>query len=209
MVSFQVLPTLFSPKENHFPIARRRIYGSDDISQLTVIEGSLIKCKAQGIPEPAVTWMKDGRPLVSGRDIAILHDGHFLQLRNIQVLDTGRYVCVAANVAGLSDRKYDLNVHVPPTITNSRKEVTVAKGSSASLKCFTDGTPAPAMSWFKNGHPLSLGAHQTLSNQGMVLHFVKAEIGDVGKYTCVASNKAGDVSKHFSLKVLGKCLPVG
>uniref|UniRef100_A0A8C3PW12 Hemicentin 1 n=1 Tax=Chrysolophus pictus TaxID=9089 RepID=A0A8C3PW12_CHRPC len=82
------------------------------------------------------------------------------------------------------------------------EEVTVAKGSSVSLKCFTDGTPAPTMSWFKNGHPLSLGAHQTLSNQGMVLHFVKAEIGDAGKYTCVASNKAGDVSKHFSLKVL-------
>lgn len=41
----------------------------------------------------------------------ILHDGRFLQLKNAQVSDTGRYVCVAANVAGLSDRKYDLNVH--------------------------------------------------------------------------------------------------
>lgn len=100
---------------------------------------------------------------------------------------------------------------VPPSLDNARgtEEVTVTRGSSASLKCFTDGTPVPAMSWFKNGHPLSLGAHQTLSDQGMVLHFVKAEIGDVGKYTCVASNKAGDVSKHFSLKVLGKCLRVG
>lgn len=55
--------------------------------------------------------MKDGHPLVSGRDIGILHNGRFLQLRNAQVSDTGRYVCVAVNVAGLSDRKYDLNVH--------------------------------------------------------------------------------------------------
>lgn len=55
--------------------------------------------------------MKDGHPLVSGGNIAILHDGRFLQLKNAQVSDTGRYVCVAANVAGLSDRKYDLNVH--------------------------------------------------------------------------------------------------
>lgn len=65
----------------------------------------------QGIPEPSITWMKDGHPLVSGRDIEILHNGRFLQLRNTQVSDTGRYVCVAANAAGLSDRKYDLNVH--------------------------------------------------------------------------------------------------
>lgn len=55
--------------------------------------------------------MKDGQSLVSGGDIAILRDGHLLQLQNVQVSDTGRYVCVAANAAGLSDRKYDLNVH--------------------------------------------------------------------------------------------------
>lgn len=85
--------------------------------------------------------------------------------------------------------------------------MTVVKGGSASIKCLTDGTPVPTMSWFKNGHPLSLGARLTSSNQGMVLHFVKAEVGDAGKYTCVASNEAGDISKHFSLKVLGKCSP--
>lgn len=80
---------------------------------MVVTQGNEIslECKVQGIPEPAVTWMKDGHPLVSGRDIRILHDGRFLQLRNAQVSDTGRYVCVAVNVAGLSDRKYDLNVH--------------------------------------------------------------------------------------------------
>lgn len=68
-----------------------------------------MECKVHGVPEPEVMWMKDGRPLVSGRDIVILHGG--LQLKNARVSDTGRYVCVAANVAGLSDRKYDLNVH--------------------------------------------------------------------------------------------------
>lgn len=83
--------------------------------------------------------------------------------------------------------------------------MTVVKGSSALMKCLTVGNPAPTMSWFKNGHPLSLGDHLMSSNQGMALHFVKAEIGDTGKYTCVASNEAGDISKHFSLKVLGKC----
>ena len=82
-------------------------------SEVVVTQGNEIslECKVEGIPEPAITWMKDGRPLASGRDIAILHDGRFLQLKNAQVSDTGRYVCVAANVAGLSDRKYDLNVH--------------------------------------------------------------------------------------------------
>lgn len=96
---------------------------------------------------------------------------------------------------------------VPPSLDNAggTEDLTVVKGSSASMKCLTDGTPAPTMSWFINGRPLSLGAHLTSSNQGMVLNFVKVEISDTGKYTCVASNEAGDTSKHFSLKVLGKC----
>lgn len=55
--------------------------------------------------------MKDGHPLVNGKGVEILNDGRLLQLKNAQMSDTGRYVCVAVNVAGLTDRKYDLNIH--------------------------------------------------------------------------------------------------
>lgn len=65
----------------------------------------------QGIPQPTVTWMKDGRPLTKGRGMEILDEGRVLQLKNVHVSDTGRYVCVAVNVAGMTDRKYDLSVH--------------------------------------------------------------------------------------------------
>lgn len=44
----------------------------------------------------------------------------------------------------------------------------------------------------------------TVGNQGMVLQISAAEVNDSGMYTCVAANEAGEVSKHFSLKVLGK-----
>uniref|UniRef100_A0A669QE89 Hemicentin 1 n=1 Tax=Phasianus colchicus TaxID=9054 RepID=A0A669QE89_PHACC len=163
-----------------------------------------IGCTATGMPSPQINWLKNGLPLSVSSRIRLLSAGQILRLVRVQISDAGVYTCVASSRAGVDNKHYNLQIFVPPTLDNARgtEEVAVAKGSLVSLKCFTDGTPAPAMSWFKNGHPLSLGAHQTLSNQGMVLHFVKAEIGDAGKYTCVASNKAGDVSKHFSLKVL-------
>ena len=41
----------------------------------------------------------------------IMDEGHVVQLKNVHVSDTGRYVCVAMNVAGMTDRKYDLSVH--------------------------------------------------------------------------------------------------
>lgn len=82
-------------------------------SEVVVTQGSDIslECEAQGIPEPAVMWLKDGRALGSGRDVAVLAGGRVLRLQRAQVSDTGRYVCVATNAAGLADRKYDLSVH--------------------------------------------------------------------------------------------------
>ncbi|XP_015725366.1 hemicentin-1 isoform X1 [Coturnix japonica] len=163
-----------------------------------------IGCSATGTPSPQINWLKNGLPLSVSSRIRLLSAGQILRLFRVQISDAGVYTCVASSRAGVDNKHYNLQIFVPPSLDNARgtEEVTVVKGSTASLKCFTDGTPAPAVSWFKNGHPLNLGAHQTISNQGMVLHFVKAEIGDIGKYTCIASNKAGDVSKHFSLKVL-------
>lgn len=83
------------------------------------------------------------------------------------------------------------------------EEITVIKGSSASMSCLTDGTPTPRMSWLRDGQPLGLDAHLTISTQGMALQLIRAETEDSGRYTCIASNAAGEVNKHFILKVLG------
>uniref|UniRef100_A0A8C3GM35 Hemicentin 1 n=1 Tax=Cairina moschata TaxID=8855 RepID=A0A8C3GM35_CAIMO len=163
-----------------------------------------IECTATGTPSPQINWLKNGLPLSVSSQIRLLSAGQILRLAQVQISDAGVYTCVASSRAGVDNKHYSLQIFVPPSLDNAGRteDMTVVKGSSTSMKCFTDGTPAPTVSWFKNGHPLSLGAHLTSSDQGMVLHFVKAEIGDTGKYTCVASNEAGDISKHFSLKVL-------
>lgn len=84
------------------------------------------------------------------------------------------------------------------------EEITIVKGSSASMTCITDGTPTPRMSWLKDGQPLGLNTRLAVNTQGMVLQLVKAETEDSGRYICIASNEAGEVSKHFNLKVLGR-----
>ncbi|XP_010190234.1 PREDICTED: hemicentin-1-like, partial [Mesitornis unicolor] len=178
----------------------------DEPEDLTaLLDTSLnIECTATGTPPPQINWLKNSLPLSVSSQIRLLSAGQILRLARVQISDTGLYTCVASNRAGVDNRHYNLQVFVPPSLDNAggTEDVAVVKGSSVSMKCLTDGTPAPTMSWFKNEHLLSLGAHLTSSNQGMVLHFVKADIGDSGKYTCVASNEAGDTSKHFSLKVL-------
>uniref|UniRef100_A0A663M826 Hemicentin 1 n=1 Tax=Athene cunicularia TaxID=194338 RepID=A0A663M826_ATHCN len=178
----------------------------DEPDNLTaLLDTSLnIECTAIGTPPPQINWLKNGLPLSVSSQIRLLSAGQILRLARVQITDTGVYTCVASNRAGVDNKHYNLQVFVPPSLDNAggTEDVTVVKDSSALMKCLADGTPVPTLSWFKNGHPLSLRAHLTSSNQGMVLHLVKAEIGDTGKYTCVASSEAGDTSKHFSLTVL-------
>ena len=70
-----------------------------------------LECEAEGVPRPAITWLKDGRPVTHGNGAQVLSDGRLLQIREARVSDTGRYTCVAVNVAGTTDSKYDVNVH--------------------------------------------------------------------------------------------------
>lgn len=70
-----------------------------------------LKCEADGVPRPAISWMKDGRPLSTDSRAQILNEAQLLRIQDAQVADTGRYTCIAVNVAGQADRKYDVNIH--------------------------------------------------------------------------------------------------
>ncbi|XP_044528060.1 hemicentin-1 [Gracilinanus agilis] len=163
-----------------------------------------IECTATGIPPPQINWLKNGLPLPISSQIRLLSAGQVIRIVRAQVSDVGLYTCVASNRAGVDNKHYSLQVFVPPSMDNAAgtEEITIIKGSPTSLTCFTDGIPTPTMSWLKEGQPLELVSHLRMSNQGMVLQFVEAEIQDSGKYTCVASSEAGEVKKHFVLKVL-------
>ncbi|EDM09581.1 hemicentin 1 (predicted) [Rattus norvegicus] len=172
---------------------------------MALVDTSLnIECKATGTPPPQISWLKNGLPLPISSHIRLLSAGQAIRIVRAQVSDVAVYTCVASNRAGIDSKRYSLQVFVPPNMDNAMgtEEITLVKGSSTSMTCFTDGAPTPSMSWLRDGQPLALDAHLTIGTQGMVLQLIKADTEDTGKYTCVASNEAGEVSKHFVLKVL-------
>lgn len=92
------------------PSIRRSEGDSDDV---TVTKGGdvTLQCAAEGVPRPAVTWLKDGRPISGQHGAKVLNDGMLLQIEDAKVSDTGRYTCIAVNIAGQADRKHDISVH--------------------------------------------------------------------------------------------------
>lgn len=87
--------------------------GKDDTDAVTVTKGGdvTLRCSAEGIPRPAVTWLKDGRPITDQHGAKVLNEGSLLQIKDAKLSDTGRYTCFAVNVAGQSESKHDISVH--------------------------------------------------------------------------------------------------
>lgn len=96
------------------PVVRPSISSSDSGKEdVTVLRGLdiTLQCEADGVPRPAITWLKDGRPISSGSGAQILNEGRLLRLRDAKVVDTGRYTCIAVNEAGQTESKFDITVH--------------------------------------------------------------------------------------------------
>lgn len=59
---------------------------------------------------PEITWLKDGQPVLGEERLQVMSHGRFLHINNAQVIDTGRYSCLASNSAGDRSAHFNLNV---------------------------------------------------------------------------------------------------
>ncbi|KAG8556200.1 hypothetical protein GDO81_017963 [Engystomops pustulosus] len=175
--------------------------------EIVKIQGSNVtfECEPNGDPLPMLTWLKDGNPVLKGDGVAFFNNGRQLYLENIQLKDSGYYVCVVVNVAGQADKKYDLRVLVPPAFSRGFQEyenVSIVEKNPVTLTCEASGIPPPKITWYKDGYPITSDPTYQVMSGGMILRFLHTALSDAGRYQCVASNTAGEKSRNFLLSVL-------
>lgn len=61
----------------------------------------------------------------------------------------------------------------------------------------------PEITWLKDGQPVVDEMQLQVMSHGRFLHISDTQVTDTGRYSCLASNSAGDRSTHFNLNVLG------
>ena len=98
-----------------------------------------------------------------------------------------------------------LSSPVPPYIddTDLDSNPTVIQGKHHILLCPANGIPYPDVKWFRGLRPIRDDVRMHVLLGGRQLRISASQRGDTGRYTCVATNIAGEARKHFDLQVLG------
>ncbi|KAM9728215.1 LOW QUALITY PROTEIN: roundabout homolog 3 [Menidia menidia] len=164
-------------------------------------------CGTKGNPPPAVFWQREGsqillfpvqEPSQAGR-FSVSLSGE-LTIADVQVEDSGYYICQAISVAGSILTKALLEVEsapsdrVPPIIRQGPANHTLAPGSVAQLHCRVLGTPPPSVQWEKDGRRILGGDARLSLMQNGTLQITDLQETDSGAYTCLASSSSGETS---------------
>ncbi|KAM9858177.1 hemicentin-1 [Aulostomus maculatus] len=176
--------------------------GSPEELTLAVNSPLELECSAVGVPPPALSWLKDGRPL-EGSDI-VQEDGHFIRITKIQVEDAGLYTCLASSLAGEDGRNHWVRVQVPPTLLGSGdvRTLTVPVNGHLTLECLSDSNHPPAIEWYKDDVKIQLGGRIQWLAGGQYLEIQEVKPEDSGQYSCVVTNMAGSNSLFFTVEIL-------
>ncbi|XP_078492117.1 neogenin [Ciona intestinalis] len=155
------------------------------------------------VTSQTVTWMKDGDVIpfnnIFGRR-SLLGNGSLLvrePVNRVGASDSGFYSChVKHDSAIFQSRVAHVVVGVLGSFTKQPKSVSCTVGTTVRFACKpSNAEPKPVISWFRNNSFIGNNSIMTSqSNNTIVLPNdeleVRATMGDVGEYYCVASNIA-------------------
>lgn len=155
-----------------------------------------------GVPAPVMRWLHDGGSLsdgATGNGSTVSGSAtSTMILGNAQAADSGVYLLIASNAAGVVANSMTLTVssgNVAPGITGPTDQ-TVVQTSNATFSASVSGLPLPALQWRVNGTnlPGATGSSFTVSNVQYAQNGFACSL--------VASNVAGMATNSATLYVL-------
>ncbi|EYB86274.1 hypothetical protein Y032_0282g1279 [Ancylostoma ceylanicum] len=198
-----ILKVLVPPK-----IDKSNIIGNP----LAIVERNIyLECPVSGIPQPTVSWTKDGNPVdVSDSRIVFAQNNQTFGIEGVRASDQARYTCIASNKGGSVEQDFNLEVLTPPALESTETQAhTKREGDALSITCpirsAVDATSAVSdVSWIKDGRPIERenNAGVKISSDGRRLQIPVTSLSDAGLYTCVAINRAGESSLDFKVEIL-------
>uniref|UniRef100_G3PFR5 Ig-like domain-containing protein n=1 Tax=Gasterosteus aculeatus aculeatus TaxID=481459 RepID=G3PFR5_GASAC len=159
-----------------------------------VMEGSSVTlhCEVDSNPPSRISWMFAEQELLWDTAPNVS-----LSLDDVTPAQEGIYTCIGDNGYGVMNTSLYLAVKYPPREPVVNDSMTVQEGSSLTLHCSTQGSPAPTLTWLKDGELVGTITADELS----VLQVVEITPQGDGQYRCLAENEHGRASSSFNITV--------
>ncbi|MBN1127578.1 MAG: DUF2341 domain-containing protein, partial [Chitinispirillaceae bacterium] len=165
-------------------------------SPVSVLVGANVSMNvvATGTPTLRYAWYKNS---VSQANIVANQTSATLSLTNVQLIDSGNYICVVSNEYGSAQSNpAKLTVaspNNPPTITVHPSPNTVYQTQTANMSVGATGTSPLTFQWYK----VVGGQNQEVAGQTtQTLTIANAEFSDSGLYRCVVTNPYGSATSN-------------
>ncbi|EDW00229.1 GH12750 [Drosophila grimshawi] len=149
-----------------------------------------------------VSWSKMGSRLPNTAEI----EGGVLNLYNLQIYDSGVYICQAMNNQTLRVFKDEVSITIsnqsqrsPAQIVNLPSTVTFDEYQPSEITCEVEGNPTPTITWT---HVDAQGDGRTRTD-GNRLIFELPRKSDEGRYRCQVQNQYGADEKYVDVYVRG------
>ncbi|XP_076239545.1 protogenin B isoform X2 [Calliopsis andreniformis] len=171
-----------------------------------------LACAASGYPSPLVTWTfipryTDNDIVAQPRILLNSSTGiSILSLINVNVSDTGIYLCSAKNFLtnNLETQNVTVDVLVPPSFVKTPANQICPNGRTARFECQAQGLPTPKIYWLKDSLNITINGRKTTyikEYNKMELAISATVPSDSGIYQCVAVNSAGEIWAAGRLQV--------
>ncbi|XP_049843588.1 basement membrane-specific heparan sulfate proteoglycan core protein isoform X30 [Schistocerca gregaria] len=165
--------------------------------------GSTVRYRCTGVSiyevPVSLVWTKEGGELP---DRAYDDRRGTLTITSVVPSDSGTYICTASDQYSIQTSRAVLTVggsgSEPPRVEVRPQYLTVNEGDSAEFECSASGIPQPDIRWTPDeGRQLSPQVYYS----GGVLRIPSVRKSDEGRYTCSASNPAGEDRRTVYLYV--------
>uniref|UniRef100_A0A671FDT6 Immunoglobulin superfamily DCC subclass member 3 n=1 Tax=Rhinolophus ferrumequinum TaxID=59479 RepID=A0A671FDT6_RHIFE len=103
---------------------------------------AIFTCVAQGVPEPRLVWLKNGKVLNPGDNIRLTHNNSTLMLVRVSAEDEAIYQCVAENSAGSNQASARLAVTGDPEPPPAPRGLQAMALSSSAIRVSWEATPS-------------------------------------------------------------------
>ncbi|CAG9531886.1 unnamed protein product [Cercopithifilaria johnstoni] len=182
-----------------------------EVIEVLINEAKDLFCDISGTEPIDIEWLRDGKaiefinePRSTTSYLQISSRGRILHILSAQISDTARYVCVARNTAGEARKIFDLRVLIPPAISETSSSPplqTIIPGTSFAVECIVQAVPDAQIIWTRNNRLIKSDNNSIFLNNNQTIWINVARKGLDGRYTCTATNKVGQASRDFIIKL--------